>query len=423
VTGTHAPARLRDRLRERGFLPPDYDGGGLANVPATVLATLGMRADHDLPPLRELDPSLMDGARQVVVVLADGLGVDQLRRITASGDAPFLGTLLERCERREDAQLLEITSVFPSTTAAAITTLNTGRTPQEHGNLAYFVWLEEFGHVTQMLRWGRATQRRGSYFDDPAIDPRRFTLVTSIHARLRERGARSYVVEPDIFRREAMTRMHAAEADYVGYTLPSTMGVRVRQLLDERPWGGGGAYVYAYWAGIDTAAHLYGPRSIEHDAEASLFDRSLERAFAGRRPGDTLVLLTADHGHARVDPDHLVDLEGDAELRSLLRAPVAGEPRLAFLHTDRAAEVRAHLDRRWPGAFTFLDRDEAIADGLFGRGDVTVARRRLGEVCAMLDGDRAATLVRIDGQAVHHRGAHGGMSPAEMRVPVLAWRA
>src|SRR3990172_4937489 len=233
---------------------------------------------------------------------------------------------------------------------------------------------------------------------DSALDPRRFALVPSIHARIRERGGRSYLIEPELFRHEAMTRMHASEAEFVGYVLPSTLGVRIGQLLDQRPWGGAPAYVYAYWAGIDTAAHLYGPRSPEHSAEASLFDRAMERGFAGRVHGDTLVLLTADHGHAEVDPQQLIDIEGDQDLRALLRAPVAGEPRLVFLHTDRADAVRGHLERRWPGAFTIFDREDAIAEGLFGRGDPSVARRRIGEGCAMLDGPRAAARGRGDRQ-------------------------
>jgi hypothetical protein len=419
---TSVQASLTERLRARGFMPPDYGGGGFANLPASVLAILGLRAEGDLPPLRELDPALTDGVRQVVVVLADGLGVGQLERLCERGDTPFLASLLERAREREDAQRFEVTSVFPSTTAAAITTLNTGRTPQEHGNLAYFVWLEEFSQVTQMLRWGRATQKRGSYFDDRSIDPSRFALVPSIHRQIRERGGRSYLVEPEFFRNEAMTRMHGREAEYVGYVLPSTMGVRVGQLLDQRPWAGAPAYVYAYWAGIDTSAHLYGPRSPEHSSEAALFDRAMENAFRERRSGDTLAILTADHGHAECDPLKLIDLEGDPELRAMLRVPVAGEPRLAFLHTDRPAEVRAHLERRWPGRFTCFDTDEAIAEGFFGRGDPAVARRRIGELCAMLDGDLSATLVRVDGKAVHLRGNHGGMTPDEMRVPVVAWR-
>jgi hypothetical protein len=417
------PESLVERLRTRGFVPPDYDGGGLVNLAATVLDILGVRDDGDPPPLRELRPALREGVKQVVVVLADGLGLGQLRALRATGDIPFIASLVDRAERGRDAQLIEATTIFPSTTAAAITTLNTARTPQEHGNIAYFVWLEEFSAVTQMLRWGPGVTRRGSFFDDQRLDPRQYAQVRSVHARLRERGCESWVVEPEIFRGEAMTRMHAAEAGYAGYYLPSSMSVRLRDLLAERPWGAVPAYVYAYWAGIDSVAHVSGPGSADHATEAALFDKALERAVADRAPGDTLIFLTADHGHAFTDPDKLIDLLGDAELRAMLRNPIAGEPRLAFLHTDQRDRVRQHLERRYPDTFFFLDRDEAIAAGLFGRGDDAVARRRVGEVLAMLDGDRAASIVKVDGQTFRHRGSHGGMTADEMRIPILAWRA
>jgi hypothetical protein len=414
------PHPLTLRLRARGFVIPDYDGGGLLNVPATVLDALGAREPGDAPPLRGLDPALLEGARQVVVVLADGLGWWQLEMLCDQGDTPFLAELRERARRRDRAQLLEATTVFPSTTAAAITTLNTARTPLEHGNIAYFLWIEEFAQVTQMLRWGSAITRRGSYFDDPGVDPLRYVKVPSIHARLRERGIPSHVIEPEIFRSEAMTRMHAAEASYVGYALPSSMGVRLRALVDDGPRP---SYVYAYWSGIDTISHLHGPRSEEAAMEAALFDLDLRRALGHRRGGDTLVLLTADHGHATTDPDKMIDVVGDGELRALLRNPPAGEPRLVFLHTDRPELVREHIDRKWPGLFTLLDRDELIEAGLFGRGDPTLARRRIGEVVALLDRDFFASIVNVDGQTFLHRGSHGGMTADEMRIPVLAWRA
>ncbi len=414
---------LVDRLRARGFVPPDYSGRSLLAIPATVLELLGARTRADPMPLADVDPNLLDGVRQVVVVLADGLGYGQLERLVARGDVPFLARIVERARRGDRAQLLEATTVFPSTTAAAITTLHTARTPQEHGNIAYFLWLEEFGQVTQMLRWGPAANRRGSFFDNQSLDPAAFVLVGSIHARLRERGTCSYVIEPDAFRNEAMTRMHAAAARYVGYLLPTTLGVRLREILDDRPHGAAPAYVYAYWAGTDTAAHWYGPDAPEHDAEAASLDLSLRRALGDHAPGDTLVILTSDHGHAAVDPARLIDLADDEELSSFLHNPVAGEPRLAFLHTAEPGRVRAHLDERWPGAFFFFDRDEGLAAGLFGQGDAAVARRRIGDVCAMLGGDRAAAIVKVDGQLVRHRGVHGGMTPDEMRIPVLLWRA
>jgi hypothetical protein len=392
-------------------------------VAATVLDVLGVREVSDPLPLSALESSLREGVRQVVVVLADGLGLAQLRALSTSGDMPFVASVLERARRHDRAQLIEATTVFPSTTAAAIATLHTARTPQEHGNLAYFVWLEEFAQVTQMLRWGPGVHRRGSYFDDPRMDPRRYVKVGSIYSRLRARGVVSYIIQPELFRLEAMDRMHAADAGYAGYYLPSSMSVRLRDLLEQRPWGDAPGYVYAYWAGIDSVAHVSGPQSADHATEAALFDRALERALASRSPGDTLVILTADHGHAFTDPDKLIDLVGDGRLRSLLRNPIAGEPRLAFLHTDKADQVKQYLERRYPDTFFFLDREEAIVAGLFGHGEPDIARQRIGEVLAMLGGDRAASIVKVEGQTLRHRGSHGGMSPEEMRIPVLAWRA
>lgn len=385
-----------------------------------MLDVLGLHDASDPPPLAQLDPKLRDGARSVVVVLADGLGWEQLHRLRGNGELPFIGRLMEG---GSGAQLLQATTVFPSTTTAAITTVNTARTPQEHGNIAYFTWLEEFGAVTQMLRWGPGATRRGSFFDDARNDPRAHVKVPSIHSRARERGLRTYVVEPEIFRAEAMTRMHAAEADFRGYLLPTTLSVRLGELLDERPWGETPAYIYAYWAGVDTVAHWHGPGSREEAAEAASLDRALARTFAATRQGDTLVLLTADHGHALVDPDRLIDLEGDAELRALLRNPLAGEPRCVFIHTDRPAEVKRHLDERYPSVFALFDRDELVDAGVFGRGDTALIRSRVGEVCAFPRADRGATIVRVDGQTVLHRGSHGGMSPQEMGIPILAWRA
>jgi hypothetical protein len=417
------PDALRERLRAHGYALPDYDGGGLLNVAATILDLCGARRPADPPPLRGIDPALLRGVRTVILVMCDGLGSDQLKRLAQAGDVPFLARILERAARGEAAQLIDATTIFPSTTAAAITTVQTATSPQEHGNIAYFLWLEEFAMVAQMLRWGPAVQRRGSFFDDRAIDPRTYTKVPSIHKAIRDHGGRSYIVEPEIFRNEAMTRMHGAEAMYVGYLLPSTMGVRVRQLLDGRAEDDSPLYIYAYWSGVDTVAHWYGPRGPEHAAEAALLDRDLERALGDRDPGDTLVILTADHGHASVDPTRLIDLEADTELRALLRNPIAGEPRVVFLHTDRAAEVKAYLEHAYPGTFFLIDRDEAIDAGLFGRGDPTLARKRVGEVLAMIGDDRGASVVRVDGQVVQHRGSHGGMTADEMRIPVLLWRA
>src|SRR2546430_2070295 len=142
-----SPHPPRRRLRGRVLAPPVAAGHALVTGAPTVLDPRGARGGDVPPPLADLDPALRDGVTHVVVILADGLGARQLERLCASGDTPFLASLVERAKRRDRGQLLQARTIFPSTTAAAITTLNTARTPQEHGNLAYFVWLAGVARV------------------------------------------------------------------------------------------------------------------------------------------------------------------------------------------------------------------------------------------------------------------------------------
>ena len=95
------PNALRERLRAHGFQLPDYDGGGLVNVASTVLDLCGARTSADPPPLRGVDPALLTGVRNVLVVLCDGLGSDQLQRLAKAGDTPFLARVLERAARHD----------------------------------------------------------------------------------------------------------------------------------------------------------------------------------------------------------------------------------------------------------------------------------------------------------------------------------
>src|SRR2546429_4986374 len=101
---------------------PDYAGGSLVNLVATLAAARGGKALH--APLRNF---IVDSrVRNIVLFIIDGLGDNYLARHGA-------GSELARRRRRS------LTSVFPSTTASAITTSYTGRTPLEHGLTGWFV--------------------------------------------------------------------------------------------------------------------------------------------------------------------------------------------------------------------------------------------------------------------------------------------
>jgi hypothetical protein len=97
---------------------PDYNGGSLLNLITSLAAARGVRARH--PTLTALPPDRLALARNVVFLLVDGLGYNYLTEFGRGGAL---------CEHLAG----KLTSVFPSTTASAITTSFTGRSPHEHG--------------------------------------------------------------------------------------------------------------------------------------------------------------------------------------------------------------------------------------------------------------------------------------------------
>src|SRR3954471_9362856 len=115
---------------------PNYAGGSLVNLVASLVAARGGAARHrelDLMPARELSD-----AHNVVLLIVDGLGDRYVRQRGAGG---------ELARRRRGA----LTSVFPSTTASAITTSYTGCTPLEHGITGWYTYFGEAGYVIAPL--------------------------------------------------------------------------------------------------------------------------------------------------------------------------------------------------------------------------------------------------------------------------------
>src|SRR2546430_14973777 len=91
----------------------------------------------ELPPLDAsvLPMALTDNVKTVVLIVADGLGHLQLQREIERGNAPHLAQLITLAD--QNVAYSAITSVFPTTTVAALGSVNSGVTPTAHGLLSY----------------------------------------------------------------------------------------------------------------------------------------------------------------------------------------------------------------------------------------------------------------------------------------------
>ena len=376
------------------IVPPDYTGGGLVNLVATLAARWGVDTGH--VPLQGSD-GLTDGTERVLLFVCDALGYLELQGHLAHGVMPRLAARLSSGE----AQLRTLTSVFPSTTAAALSTLHTGATPAEHGHLGYGLWLDGDDGVTDMLQGrDRAT---GAERPWPPSRP-------ALTSRLSATGVCCRAVNAAAFAGSPLSRWHFAGADYRPWYGIHTVPTLVADALQ----GAGPIYVTAYWPEHDTLCHAYGPDSAQIRDEAAALDFVFDRLL-GRLPrdGNTLVLLTGDHGQRRLRPEAAVFLND-------LGAGAPGGERCAVYLRDRPGLAAALA----PYA-TIHPMDAVWSAGWFGGPPTdTGFRRRTGDLLALpRDGWQLLWRGFVTGMGAEpHRGGHGGLTADEMLVPLVTLR-
>jgi len=354
---------------------PDYRGASLVGLIPALLS------DRPLPPWF---PDLVRDARSVVLLVLDGLGWNLLQ--AHAQRAPTLSSLAGA----------PITTVVPSTTGAALTSITTGVAPAEHGIVGYR--MRAGTHVLDVLRWQTGDGRPPTPSSMAPVAP--------------FRGKRVPLVTRGEFAKTGFTEAHMRGGRVVGWRTTATLVQHCRRLAVA-----GERLVYAYYDGVDRVAHEFGLHDEYMPAEIASTD-ALVRDLIDALPSDAAVLITSDHG--QVQYDNVVALNS---VESLIDA-YAGDGRFRYLYARPGAAPDLHkraLEEFADMAWVFA-RDELFDDGWFGPNPPDPAvRRRVGDVVLAARTNIAFRDPTHPGEAALRAG-HGSLTPDEMLVPLLSAR-
>ncbi len=361
---------------------PAFGGPCLEGV---VPGLLGHLAGAPLP--NWMPPSIVE-ASQIVLLVVDGLGAEQLRE--RSPLAPVLTAGAGGV----------ITSVAPSTTACALTTLVTGRVPAEHGVVGYRVALD--GDVMNVLQWsvgGKDARMRvpAHVFQPLPSFPGASELVPVVTR---------YDYGPTGF-----TAAHLGRVELHRWHTPSGLVTAVRRLAaEDRP------FVYAYYEGIDKVAHAEGLNEY-YDSELRAADRLVGDVLEVLPPGAVLV-VTADHG--QVDVGAAVEVFGSEIMDHVTL--ISGEGRFRWLHVPPGAVAEvARVAEELYGELAWVRTKEQIVDeGWLGGVPSSEILARLGDV-ALVPFAPTAFMDPADTGELRLMARHGSLTAAEMMVPLLSW--
>ncbi|MFC4999318.1 alkaline phosphatase family protein [Dactylosporangium cerinum] len=351
-------------------------------------------------------------ARNVLLILVDGLGW------------PIFEQLRDRLPRLTGFSA-PIRTQFPSTTAANVTTLHTGLTVGETGLYEWIVHEPSLDALVAPLMYSYAKDTTRDTLLPAAPDPLRLLPFGTVYQRLADAGVPSTVHQSAKFTPSTFSSVVLRPAALAGYdTITGAIANVVADLA--RP---GPRYSVLYVNEMDAVAHISGPESAQYREKATQVLRELDAMLAAL-PAGTVVLLTADHGHVAMDPDTTVHLnELWPALPDLLRrwsvepqTGPAGSPRDCFLHVreaDTANDIAKELRSRLDGVATVHLTDELIDEGVFGDRVTGRLRERVGEI-VVLPAPGETVWWKDPLYPNVFRGHHGGLSDAEMLIPLCA---
>ena len=336
-------------------------------------------------------PAKVLQARQILLLVLDGLGWLQLRDRTEV--APTL----------TDMAGGPITTVAPSTTAAALTSISTGLPPGEHGVVGYRIAVggssgPPHGEILNALRWstGNGDARRRH-------DPRLFQPCEMFGSQ------RPPVVTRAQFADSGFTAAHLSDTRLFGYAdrvglVDQVLGAFAR----EEP------FVYAYWDDIDRTAHEFGLAERYNDELAAC--DAMVAELLHRLPAGTAVVVTADHGQVHVG-ERLIHLP--AEVTGLVDGQ-SGEARFRWLHSrpGAASDLLAAAHQAFDHVGWVRSVDEVVSAGWLGDRVTSTARGRLGDV-AVVARDPVAFVDPAEVSSIELIGRHGSLTAAEMLVPAV----
>ena len=224
---------------------PDYDGGSSVNVAASILDAFEVE-----PPSAPLRPDLLPsgglaGPGGTVLLVLDALGLSQLDAALSAGCTPRLARLIDTAPLGTQ----RLTSIFPSTTTAALNSLATACAPAEHGVLGHMLWFEEVGAVVNMLTLYPVG-------GDTPISEDIVRRVPTVYERLAAACVPSTLITDFAFEGTPFTNLLTEGARFAGDGGLSQIPYQLELALQAAD---GPAFYSLYWPLIATLSHFHGP--------------------------------------------------------------------------------------------------------------------------------------------------------------------
>ena len=334
-------------------------------------------------------------------VLVDGLGMSQMMNWPNGG---FFKSTFR----------LELRSVFPSTTAVALTSLASGAWPAEHGITGWHTYFPEHRRVVMPLLF------RERFTEVPCGDlGLALEDLTTVKSQLPTYVRQTQSLLPRFIYQGAYARWSRGETETVPFR---SLHQATRKVISRVRSALGPTFTYLYLTTVDSLSHHHGTMSHQVATEIRRIDAALAQ-MRETLPDRARMIVTADHGLVDIPEERRIIIGHDHPLVEDLEVPPTGEGRTPVFHVRAGRTdsfIRRFAESDLSKHFVLMESTELAQAGVLGAENRSeAARLHWGEFAAIATEPAVLEFVAAGGEPLGHAASHGGLHPDEIRVPLF----
>ena len=359
---------------------PEYDNS-IVSLASSIRKYFELDYYHNT--LNDIDKLLEEYTpKNVVVLLFDGMGSRLIKNVL--GENSFLYKNMLR----------EISSVTPSTTTAATTSMLTGLTPKEHGWLAWDLYFKNENKIVTMF----TNKIKDTDIDaDTTSLARKYYPYKTISEQINENNKYySKIIA-------TFNENKYEDIDDMINKINNSLNIKDKN------------YIYVYNPEPDTTMHITGTDSGDTKAYFELINKKVEELY-NTISDNTIIFVVADHGHINCDTIILKDYK---DIFDTLDGDTSFEGRLCSfkIKKGKEKEFESLFNKYFSNYFILMTKEELLKNNLLGSGiEHKYFRDSLGDYFALAYSNKYFKYQNIG----HiHKSTHAGLTIDEMKVPLI----
>tara|TARA_Y100000310_G_scaffold138289_2_gene137275 strand:+ start:67992 stop:69146 length:1155 start_codon:yes stop_codon:yes gene_type:complete len=380
------------------MLLPNYKDGSVVNLMSSVGGALGAKSKYT--PLKILKPDELKSAKNVVLLVIDGLGFEFLQKY--GKNSVFSKHLRGK-----------ITSVFPTVTSTVVPTFFTGLSSQDHGMTGWHIFLKELGCVIRSLPYDLRTSRFS------LAEVKDISSVFNLKPFTNKISCNSYVVTQKDLMNSPFSIATAGKAKRYAYTNLNGCFKTIKKVITLNSKK---KFIHAYWPNFDSLCHRHGTKSKKVLTHFKQLNKEVTSFLKSIESTNTVLIITADHGMIDVPKTKRIHLKNHPLLAETLTVPLCGDWRYVYCYVkpDKTKQFARYVKKKLKHCCTLHKSKHLVKKNYFGLGKPSKKfLERIGDYTLIMKEGYALYESLAHEKGHYNKGDHGGLSKEELYVPLV----